>query len=94
MRDAHVGRRQMGAVAEKIAAGELAFPQSGNGGGKKSGKIAAVAGTAVKRRAMMPGIMDNLMPHMVRDVVPLVSQPLVDYLQGRATTSAAGLPAS
>ena len=34
---------------------------------------------------MMPGIMDNLMPHMIGDVVPLVTGPMVDYLQGRET---------
>ncbi len=34
--------------------------------------------------AMMPGIMDNLMPHMIGEVVPLVTGPMVDYLQGRA----------
>jgi hypothetical protein len=33
--------------------------------------------------SMMPGIMDNLMPHMIRDVVPLVSQPMIDYLRGK-----------
>ena len=33
--------------------------------------------------AMMPGIMDNLMPHMIGDVVPLVTGPMVDYLQGK-----------
>jgi Fe-S oxidoreductase/FAD/FMN-containing dehydrogenase len=32
---------------------------------------------------MMPGIMDNLMPHMIGDVVPLVADPMVDYLQGK-----------
>jgi len=32
---------------------------------------------------MMPGIMDNLMPHMIGDVVPLVTGPMVDYLQGK-----------
>lgn len=26
-------------------------------------------------------VMDNLLPHMVGDVVPLVSQPLIDFLQ-------------
>jgi Fe-S oxidoreductase/FAD/FMN-containing dehydrogenase len=31
---------------------------------------------------LMPGIMDNLMPHMINDVVPLVSDPMVAYLQG------------
>jgi len=29
---------------------------------------------------MMPKIMDNLMPHMIKDMVPLISQPMVDYL--------------
>jgi Fe-S oxidoreductase/FAD/FMN-containing dehydrogenase len=32
---------------------------------------------------MMPGIMDNLMPHMIGDVVPLVADPMVAYLQGK-----------
>jgi hypothetical protein len=32
---------------------------------------------------MMPGIMDKLMPHMIGDVVPLVTQPMIDYLQGK-----------
>jgi hypothetical protein len=32
---------------------------------------------------LMPKVMDNLMPHMIGDVVPLVTQPLIDYLRGR-----------
>ncbi len=32
---------------------------------------------------MMPKVMDNLMPHMIGDLVPLVTQPMIDYLQGR-----------
>jgi len=32
---------------------------------------------------MMPKVMDNLMPHMIGDVVPLVTQPMIDYLKGR-----------
>jgi len=32
---------------------------------------------------MMPGIMDNLMPQMIGDVVPLVTQPMIDYLKGK-----------
>jgi Fe-S oxidoreductase len=31
---------------------------------------------------LMPGVMDNLMPYMIGDVVPLVTQPMIDYLQG------------
>jgi len=31
--------------------------------------------------AMMPGIMAKLMPHMIGDVVPLVTQPMIDYLK-------------
>jgi len=31
----------------------------------------------------MPKVMDQLMPHMINDVVPLVTQPMIDYLQGR-----------
>jgi hypothetical protein len=30
---------------------------------------------------MMPGVMDNLMPHMIDDVVPLVTQPMIEYLR-------------
>ena len=33
---------------------------------------------------MMPKVMDNLMPHMIGDVVPLVTQPMIDYLRGKA----------
>ena len=32
---------------------------------------------------LMPKVMDNLMPHMIGDVVPLVIQPMIDYLRGR-----------
>jgi hypothetical protein len=31
---------------------------------------------------MMPRVMENLMPHMIKDVVPLVTQPMIDYLRG------------
>ncbi len=31
---------------------------------------------------MMPKIMGNLLPHMVKDVVPLVTDPMISYLQG------------
>jgi Fe-S oxidoreductase/FAD/FMN-containing dehydrogenase len=30
---------------------------------------------------LMPRVMDNLMPHMIGDVVPLVTQPMIDYLR-------------
>ena len=33
--------------------------------------------------ALMPKVMDNLMPHMIAEVVPLVTQPMIDYLQGK-----------
>ncbi len=36
---------------------------------------------------MMPKIMDNLMPHMIGDLVPLVTQPMIDYLRGRKPTN-------
>lgn len=29
---------------------------------------------------LMPKVMDNLMPHMIGDVVPLVTQPMINYL--------------
>jgi Fe-S oxidoreductase/FAD/FMN-containing dehydrogenase len=32
---------------------------------------------------LMPKVMDNLMPHMIGDVVPLVTQSMIDYLRGR-----------
>lgn len=32
---------------------------------------------------LMPQVMDNLMPHMIGDVVPLVTQPMIDYLTGK-----------
>jgi len=32
---------------------------------------------------MMPEVMDNLMPHMIGDLVPLVTQPMIDYLRGK-----------
>ncbi len=33
---------------------------------------------------LMPKVMDNLMPHMIDDVVPLLTQPMIDYLRGEA----------
>jgi Fe-S oxidoreductase/FAD/FMN-containing dehydrogenase len=32
---------------------------------------------------LMPKVMDSLMPHMIGDVVPLVTQPMIDYLRGK-----------
>jgi hypothetical protein len=32
---------------------------------------------------MLPKVMDNLMPHMIGDVVPLVADPMNDYLRGK-----------
>ena len=32
---------------------------------------------------LMPKVMDNLMPHMIGDVVPLVTQPMIDYLKDK-----------
>lgn len=31
---------------------------------------------------LMPKVMDRLMPHMIGEVVPLVTQPMIDYLHG------------
>jgi hypothetical protein len=36
---------------------------------------------------LMPKVMDNLMPHMIGDVVPLVTQPMIDYLRGQNGTT-------
>jgi Fe-S oxidoreductase len=33
---------------------------------------------------LMPKVMDRLMPHMICDVVPLITQPMIDYLQGKS----------
>lgn len=33
---------------------------------------------------LMPKVMDSLMPHMIGDLVPLVTQPMIDYLTGKA----------
>ncbi len=33
---------------------------------------------------LMPKVMDNLMPHMIKDVVPLVTQPMIDYLRKKS----------
>ena len=35
---------------------------------------------------MMPQVMDNLMPHMIGDVVPLVTQPMINYLRGKTAS--------
>jgi len=32
---------------------------------------------------LMPKVMENLMPHMIDDVVPLVTQPMIEYLTGK-----------
>jgi hypothetical protein len=32
---------------------------------------------------LMPKVMANLMPHMINDLVPLVTQPMIDYLRGK-----------
>jgi hypothetical protein len=32
---------------------------------------------------LMPKVMDHLMPHMISDIVPLVTQPMIDYLRKR-----------
>jgi hypothetical protein len=32
---------------------------------------------------LMPQVMGNLMPHMIEDVVPLVTEPIIDYLCGK-----------
>jgi len=33
--------------------------------------------------ARMPKVMDELMPHMIGDVIPRVTQPMIDYLRGK-----------
>lgn len=36
---------------------------------------------------LMPKVMDNLMPHMIGDVVPLITQPMIDYLRNKTQVS-------
>ena len=36
---------------------------------------------------LMPKVMDSLMPHMIGDVVPLVTQPMINYLRGKESSS-------
>ncbi|MCB9264325.1 MAG: FAD-binding oxidoreductase [Lewinellaceae bacterium] len=36
---------------------------------------------------LMPKIMDNLLPHLSGDLVPLISDPLIHYLQGDVNTN-------
>ena len=36
---------------------------------------------------LMPKVMNNLMPHMIGDVVPLVTQPMIDYLRKKSPIS-------
>ncbi|MBC7186444.1 MAG: FAD-binding oxidoreductase [Calditrichaeota bacterium] len=38
---------------------------------------------------LMPQVMQNLMPHMIGDVVPLVTQPMIDYLRGKTKAAVA-----
>ncbi len=33
---------------------------------------------------LMPQVMDRLMPHMIGDLVPLMTQPMIDYLRGKS----------
>ena len=39
---------------------------------------------------MMPEIMDNLMPHMIKDIVPLVTDPMIAYLKSEAAQNGNG----
>ncbi|MDD4859651.1 MAG: FAD-binding and (Fe-S)-binding domain-containing protein [Dehalococcoidales bacterium] len=43
---------------------------------------------AAQMPELMPKVMDNLMPHMIKDVVPLVTQPMIDYLRGKKPVKA------
>ena len=35
---------------------------------------------------LMPTAMENLTAHMIGDVVPLVTGPMIDFLEGRGKT--------
>jgi hypothetical protein len=46
-------------------------------------RIPMPAYMAEKMPELMPKVMDNLMPHMIGEVVPLMTQPMIDYLSGK-----------
>ena len=46
------------------------------------GRIEMPASMREQMPELMPKVMDRLMPHMIGDVVPLVTQPMIDYLKG------------
>jgi FAD/FMN-containing dehydrogenase len=39
---------------------------------------------AIDKDALMPKVMDTLLPHMIGDLVLLVTGPMIDYLTGKA----------
>lgn len=39
---------------------------------------------------LLPRVMNTLMPHMIGDVLPLVTQPMIDYLRGKNRESLPG----
>jgi Fe-S oxidoreductase len=47
------------------------------------GRIPMPAYMAEQMPELMPKVMDNLMPHMIGEVVPLMTQPMIDYLSGK-----------
>jgi Fe-S oxidoreductase/FAD/FMN-containing dehydrogenase len=42
--------------------------------------------------SLMPKVMDGLMPHMIGEVVPLVTRPMIDFLQGKKHKAASTSP--
>lgn len=46
-----------------------------------AGKLPMPDYMAEQMPVLMPKVMDNLMPHMLGDLVPLVTQPMIDYLK-------------
>ena len=42
--------------------------------------------------SLMPKVMDSLMPHMIGEVVPLVTQPMIDFLRGKKQKAASSSP--
>lgn len=39
---------------------------------------------------LMPKVMDNLMPHMIGEVVPLITQPMINFLRGTTPAGHSG----
>jgi len=44
-----------------------------------------ISGSPCGRENEVTRVMNDLMPHMIKDLVPLITQPTIDWLMGRAS---------